>query len=322
MDIPPYWMRVAQDFPMSEIGDEHLRADCPDGITIQAWGWSHVSLAEAEDRAYDRARKIVQTASRQGGGKALYYPTRTIREQTLQRIRWDGEEIAVITRNRYFAQVLNTRSLMFVDIDAPEMETPDLTMFEWLFNRAQRRKENAEKRQAQETAWLDAQRDYIRMFIAHTPGAGFRVYRTFGGLRLIATDRAYDPLDEATHRVLDAFGADPLYQRLVRNQTCFRARLTPKHWRMLHDLGRQLRHTPELHFRATRDMLTNWSDLDAKRLETFDDWVAVYERLHPDHHATCRYIETVGPECASAAHRDLISRHDQLTNAYRDLPLA
>ena len=43
-----------------------------------------------------------------------------------------------------------------------------------------------------------------------------------------------DPNAVSTIEMMEALGADPLYVRLCRAQECFRARLTPKPWRVGH----------------------------------------------------------------------------------------
>ena len=59
----------------------------------------------------------------------------------------------------------------------------------------------------------------------------YRLYRTLAGLRLVLTDRSYDPCAAETVQLLEELQSDPLYVRLTQNQECFRARLTPKPWR-------------------------------------------------------------------------------------------
>lgn len=44
--------------------------------------------------------------------------------------------------------------------------------------------------------------------------------------------RTFDPLDAAVSKCFQALGADPTYVRMCRNQRCFRARVSPKPWRI------------------------------------------------------------------------------------------
>jgi len=61
---------------------------------------------------------------------------------------------------------------------------------------------------------------------------GFRVYRTRNGLRYLCTTTAFDPVNRQTQRLMHNLYVDPLYARLCRFQSTFRARLTPKPWRV------------------------------------------------------------------------------------------
>ncbi len=87
------------------------------------WRWSFQSLAEAQALAEEAAQQLADRfrmgllPPRHGG----YYPNRPFREQILQEIKnGAGEVSAVITLNSYGCQVLNTKHVMFVDIDLPE----------------------------------------------------------------------------------------------------------------------------------------------------------------------------------------------------------
>ena len=77
-----------------------------------------------------------------------------------------------------------------------------------------------------------AARKRIARFVASHPGWAVRVYRTPSGLRAMATHQRFAPNDPAVTAFFDAVGADPVYVRMCINQQCFRARLTPKPWRI------------------------------------------------------------------------------------------
>src|SRR6266852_5839712 len=88
-----------------------------------AWGWSVISISEAEAAAKQAAQRLADRFESKEflPGHQGYYPNRPLREQILQEIKPDGGEvIALITRNSYGCQVLNTDRVMFVDIDLPE----------------------------------------------------------------------------------------------------------------------------------------------------------------------------------------------------------
>src|SRR5580692_636901 len=90
---------------------------------FSVWRWSFQSIAEAQSLANQAAQELA-ARFRDGnfpGQRGGYYPTRPVREQVLQEIKTDGGETrAVVTRNSYGCQVLNTAGVMFVDIDLPE----------------------------------------------------------------------------------------------------------------------------------------------------------------------------------------------------------
>ncbi len=71
----------------------------------------------------------------------------------------------------------------------------------------------------------------VNQWADHNPDRSFRLYRTKEGLRLLFTDRLYNPTADETSAILSELKADPLYVTLTRKQECFRARLTSKPWR-------------------------------------------------------------------------------------------
>ncbi len=84
--------------------------------TISCFGGSNASeedaLADGQTRLEAVKRRIAGTDK--GKRKGLDYEA-DIREEPLQ---WIGDQ-DVVTRNRYGAEVLNTTSFVFVDIDEP-----------------------------------------------------------------------------------------------------------------------------------------------------------------------------------------------------------
>jgi len=62
----------------------------------------------------------------------------------------------------------------------------------------------------------------------------FRVYRTFAGCRVACTSRPFAWAVDAwqAERLMRFLDADPKYAALCGKQKCYRARLTPKPWRV------------------------------------------------------------------------------------------
>ncbi len=84
--------------------------------TISCFGGSNRSEADALADGQRRLEAVKRRIAGmdKGKGKGLDYEA-DIREEPLQ---WIGDQ-DVVTRNRYGAEVLNTTSFVFVDIDEP-----------------------------------------------------------------------------------------------------------------------------------------------------------------------------------------------------------
>lgn len=131
-------------------------------------------------------------------------------EEELDGFVFEGNQTGVVTKNSYDCEVLNTQSMMILDVDMPLTETcmeSRIALTEY-----------------QAIAALKA-------WVEQNPEMGFRVYRTAAGLRHICTTEEFDPTEYSTRRLMQQFYTDPLYMRLCQFQECFRARLTPKPWR-------------------------------------------------------------------------------------------
>ena len=186
-----------------------------------AWRWSFRSQADAQLLANEAAEQFAARFKIQGAPATHhdYYPDRPFREKILHEIKKDtGEVSAVITRNSYGCEVLNTANVMFVDIDLPQ-EKHSGGFFKMLFGKTQAGPSGAAQSQA-----LGKIENWTR---SHSQW-GWRGYRTRSGLRLLATQDLVAADSEIANEVFAALGADELYRRLCTTQKCFRARLTPK----------------------------------------------------------------------------------------------
>jgi hypothetical protein len=143
--------------------------------------------------------------------------------------------------------------------------------------------------------------DTIRQF-ASMPKykeCGFRIYETYQGARVIVSGRDFDTGATETKRIMDEFNCDPLYSMLCVKQGCYRARLTPKPYRM--NMRRYKVQFPR-----------EGNDAD------FQQWLAEYERESRSFN-TCRFIEQVG---ARHSISDVVQLHDEITGANFRQPLA
>jgi hypothetical protein len=215
MRVPRFWTR-GEFRDTDRDGREHI---------FNAYGWSFESLAGAMEKAVARAKKAFQCfmAGKRRGGRYEYldFP---MREEVVDTVEAGGREVAVITRNHYGALVLNTSSVAFADIDFPRPKSRGF----WdaivsIFSKA--------RRQEKAKAVVEDTVKKVRFWLEDNRGHTLRMYRTQAGLRLLFTDKLYEPGSDETGEVLQGLGSDPLYRKLTEKQECFRARLTPKPWR-------------------------------------------------------------------------------------------
>jgi hypothetical protein len=306
-------------------------------ITVRRWGWSDVSVEDAQRHADQRAAEALERI--QSGAKEPRREPKVayngaegvpIREEVIER-RGD----VVITRNGYGARCLNTPDVLFADIDfrtevgcGPVVGVLTVlilaiwsllpTRGPWLIGgilvtgvacvysysmAAYLRRRLDASRGGQEG--ISMQR--IRMFLSDHPEWGVRVYRTPAGLRLLALHRTFGPEDQAdVDTFFHAVGVDRLYQKMCFRQACFRARVSPKPWRM----GLAVGPLP----RAT------WP-VSQEALSRRQAWVRQYEEVSSGY-AACRFVEELGTGHSSEKAREVQFWHDQLCRAESSLPLA
>ncbi len=217
MKISHYWAK-ARYTGKDEEGHTHL---------FDACGWSFGSLREAQNEASTRAKRLFELIMAGGRPGQYEYHGRPIKEERLKDIREGNTSIAVVTRNRYGALVLNCANVLFVDVDFPRPR--QIGPLGALMLAISRKRREARQQEAVQAA--QATIELVVQWAKRNPGRCFRLYRTKEGLRLLFTDGLYDPTAEETATILSELEADPLYVDLTRKQECFRARLTSKPWR-------------------------------------------------------------------------------------------
>jgi hypothetical protein len=325
MIVPAHW---------AEARTQHRQGNRQ--ITIRRFGWSDVSQEDAQAMADARAREALQ---RVVAGEPL------LRREP--KVPYNGavgvpirEEIvgrygaAVITRNSYGARCLNTPNVLFADVDATagmpawvisavglvamayggyvwwRGESIGVAVLTWvigamvlaiavhILHRAVTG--GAERR-------IRAARRRIARWVAAHRGWAVRIYRTPSGLRVMATHQPFAPGDPMVKAFFDAIRVDKVYARMCANQQCFRARLTPKPWRI--GIAAHMKPRPGV-----------WSVAEERR-PIRDAWIADYEAASRGY-AACRFLEAVG---SGATHIDieLVRRiHDDESRALQDLPIA
>ena len=277
MNFPPFW----------------AKGEC-NGFAC--WRWSHQGLAEAKALAEQAAAKIAERFRAGDIPKHGYgYPDRPFREPVLRELKNPaGELVGVVTRNSYGCLVLNTARVMFIDVDLPEPK-PAGGLLKRLFGKPDltppANPANAVVAKAE-------------LWTRQHPDWGWRVYRTRAGVRLLATHALFNPEEVVSDGVFDVLGADPLYRRLCKTQKCFRARLTPKHWRC--DVSKPP---------------GRWPFENDQSESNFHNWQTGYERASAQW-ATCELIHTVGRREPHPDVQVVIEVHDEATRAGAKLKLA
>ncbi|GAB3336750.1 hypothetical protein [Marilutibacter aestuarii] len=305
-------------------------------VTVRRFGWSDDSLAAAQAHADARAREAMDRIHagetlRRIEPKVAYNGAEgvPIREEIVLR---DGD--SVVSRNGYGALCLNTPDVLFADIDFPTRASRRLWwgLFAslalagivgvaakgstgWIvvvlvaalvatagladpLHRAwQALRGGAEK----------AALGRVRRFVATHPEWHLRAYRTPAGLRVLAMHRRFAPDAPEVSALFEALGTDPLYVRMCQRQHCFRARVSPKPWRI--GIDRHLRPRPGV-----------WP-VAADRLPERVAWVAAYEAAARSH-ASCRFVEAIGSATVDPGAESVRALHDRLARADAGLAIA
>lgn len=250
---------------------------------LTCYGGSNTSVEEALQRAAERAKSATDRIRHGGPPQAYAYSHRPLREEIVKEFHYEGRLAAVLTRNAYGSLVMNTEHVFFADIDyAPQ--PLGAVIGGWLSRLFGRRRATQD----------DAIVHRVERIARARPDLGIRLYRTANGFRCLATTVTYHPTDRETENLLNAFGSDPLYVTLCQRQACFRARLSPKHWRC--GVPRPPSRYP-------------WADSDAER--DYRDWERTYE-AKAGSYSTCAFIAEFGPSHVHPAVEPVLTIHDRL----------
>jgi hypothetical protein len=298
-------------------------------ITVRRFGWSDTSQADAETMAHQRAQaafdqvvsgvKLPRREPKTAYNGAKGIP---IREEVLQR---KGD--VVITRNGYGAQCLNTPDVLFADIDFDDAirgrtvvtfmlilfgatayagfrlssgKIALLLAFASLFvaypiTAFVKKIWTASRGGAEQVA-----RRRIEMFLRHNHDWHVRLYRTPSGFRVLAMHAVFAPEDSIVTSCFAAFGVDHLYALMCRNQHCFRARVSPKPWRI--GIGAHMRPRPGI-----------WP-VKPEHLEKRQAWIRHYEATAANY-ASCRFVEALGSDTVHPKAELVRELHDGLSQA-------
>ena len=314
MLIPRYWSRA----------DSQATTPAGKRIHFHVWRGSRSDPAEAQSLAREAVERMASRIERGEGFPERYaYGDRPLREEVLREFpgATDAVPDAALTRNSYGALVLNAARLFFIDVDVPRPQRPAAApspvwaLLERLLGRPAAEALPAPLRPVLEGILgpasaaapadpAEAALERLRRWIAGHPDWRVRVYRTNSGLRYAVTHAPFGPTDAEALAAMSALGADPQYVRLCRAQKSFRARLTPKPWRV-----------------GMENPPTRFPYEGAEEEGAMREWEARYARAS-EGFATCALLEELGSGTEHPDAGPLLRLHDEHTRVGSGLPLA
>lgn len=308
-------------------------------VTVRRFGWSDTSQEEAQANADRRTREALD--QRLAGAKLPTWEPRVpyngadgvpIREEIVSR---HGETI--ITRNSYGALCLNTPDVLFADVDFRPMPSVEeaagigglwllslagtgwaiwgrygpfvlpVGFFACLFTIALVKVVLSPASASLRGGNEQIVRRRLRSFVAANPGWHLRLYRTPAGMRALALHRKFHPGDVEVRRCFRVLGVDKVFATMCRRQQCFRARVSPKPWRI--GLTDHLRPRPG-----------TWP-VAPERLPARAAWVERYEAAARGH-AACQFVGSFGSEVEHPDAKAVCTLHDELCGANSGRPIA
>lgn len=325
MIVPEFWAAAKRKI-------RHEERSC----TVHRFGWSDLSLEAAQEHAQRRVAEAVQQIL-DGEATLLREPKvpyngadgLPIREEIVAR-RGDS----VLTRNAYGALCLNTPGVLFADVDAVDDGGWWVYTIAWLMFAGLYAPLAWEYEEARSIGlfllgsmlfvtvlgsaghwvlnWMrvspkQAARKQIERFSASHPEWTMRLYETPRGWRVLVTHSTFDPRGQVVRAFFQQIGADPIYVRMCFNQNCFRARVSPKPWRV--GIDEHLKPRPGV-----------WP-VSAERMPDRIAWVKQYEgRCHG--FASCRLEAVWGTASVCEQAAEITRWHDELAAASSGAPIA
>lgn len=305
-------------------------------VTVRRFGWSDTSEEEAQAMADARTQEALALIL--SGDKLARREPKVpyngadgipIREEVIAR---HGE--TVITRNLYGALCLNTPDVLFVDVDYAHTPRFTFSFYPTLILLA-----GAASYGVHHRSWwsfvigfaclslvmnlilslmnalhgrlgakpsMQALRR-VESFSKTHPEWHLRVYETPAGLRILAMHDVFDPASPQVAECFRQLHADPVYVRMCQNQRCFRARVSPKPWRI--GISQHIKPRP------------GYWPVKPEHLPLRRQWVATYEEKARAY-ASCQYLRTYGSSHVHPAAETVRHLHDDMCRAHSGLPLA
>jgi hypothetical protein len=207
MKIYDYWSKAGKR-AVDDVGSHYW---------LVGWAGSNSSVQDAKEAAQKRVAGLKEKLESEGWLRDFYeYESdHPIKEMVIERFGSIDNPHAAITRNRYGALVLNAANLFIADVDLPDPEQLE-------------RQKSRKKLQDYKDLALSRFADFSRQH----PALCFRVYETAAGYRVIVTNKYMEPDSVESAEWMESLDSDKLYRKLCKRQQCYRARLTPKPWRL------------------------------------------------------------------------------------------
>ncbi len=270
MKIFRFWVKKTEDFTR-ERSSPRDKQPLSEIFRITCFGGSNASLHDAETKASEKINLIKQKIDGRELPPQEDYEVE-IREEIVEELGPKN----IVTRNRYGSRVLNTTDLPIFDVDKGADYNP--TFIGRLFG--------AVKKSGKEIALNN-----LKQCIAENklPGTGWRIYETLNGFRLIIGGISLDPNSPAFDKVVKLGRIDFLYAHLCKKQNCYRARLTPKPYRIK---------MPAIKY--------NWPQTEAE-LKDSAQWVQIYEEKSK-HYGICKLVFSSGIDFSN---HPIVAYHDR-----------
>ena len=291
-------------------------------FSLRRLGWSDTAEDAAQQHANARLNEAISILERDGDVRQIDHKTSyngaegvPIREEVVSK-----HQDVVISRNGYGALCLNTPGVLFSDVDF-EYEgsfgtflvsclltftgisflTLDIPAWiVWgagvlvaitLMNPLHRIKN-----------WLSGGVEKqaisrIRQVSEEHPELNMRVYRTPRGMRVLVMNRIYSPTSTEALALLEKLDTDRLYTLMCKNQNCFRARVSPKPWRM-----------------GMVRLRTGIWPIKLERMAEHRAWVEQYHQQAAGY-SSCRYLFQLGSSEVHEKAEFVRQLHDDLCRA-------
>lgn len=235
---------------------------------------SDISTDDAKKKLIERAHLIEQRIRNKDGIEEYDADIKEFIESEI-------DEKNIVTVCRYGALVLNSDQYSFYDLDDYSHSILDLF--------------GAVRRMSKKQRIVHKFKQNISKY--PELGRSFRIYETCNGIRVIGK-KYLDPNASNFTRIMRALNVDFTYSTLCRKQNCYRARLTPKPFRM------------------KIETIKIKSPLDCET-SNYKSWANMY-RSESKAYSVVKLLETIGEDFASDK---TIQFHDQTANATKNQKL-